>query len=99
MTRYGEPDQVVGTSVISTRHLNGLTFLVIYQMHDGWHQTEWHPVYGTYMSVMFSMSLSGSRMGKSSMPGSWSIQKILEVLQEQDAGQEALSFSSPIKTP
>lgn len=62
------------------------------------------PVYlsvktSTYISVMFSMSDSGTKTGKSSIPGSWSIHEILEALQKHDTGQAELSLSSPNKTP
>lgn len=55
--------------------------------------------HSTYISVMFSMSDSGTKTGKSSIPGSWSIHEILEALQKHDTGQAELSLSSPSKTP
>lgn len=48
---------------------------------------------------MFSISDSGTKTGKSSIPGSWSIHDILEALQKHDTGQAELSLSSPNKTP
>lgn len=51
----------------------------------------------TYISVMFSMSSNGST-GKSSIPGTESIQTILEMVQVQDLGQASLNLQSPIKT-
>ncbi len=53
----------------------------------------------TYISVMFSMSDSGTKTGKSSIPGSWSIHEILEALQKHEPGQAELSLSSPNKSP
>lgn len=41
---------------------------------------------------------SNVRTGKSSIPGTESIQTILEMLQVQDAGQASLNLHSPIKT-
>ncbi len=55
--------------------------------------------HSTYISVMFSMSDSGTKTGKSSIPGSWSIHEILEALQKHDPGQAELSLSSPNKSP
>lgn len=52
----------------------------------------------TYISVMFSMS-SNVRTGKSSIPGSESIQTILEMLQVQDSGQAPPNLHiSPVKS-
>lgn len=49
--------------------------------------------------MLMSISMSSNvRIGKSSIPGSGSIQAILEMLQVQNAGQAALTRHSPIKT-
>ena len=48
----------------------------------------------TYISVMFSMS-SNVRNGKSSMPGTESIQAIREMLQEHDAGHPSPDLHRP----
>lgn len=49
--------------------------------------------------MLMSISMSSNvRIGKSSIPGSGSIQAILEMLQVQNAGQAALNLHSHIKT-